>query len=235
MDFDKLLQTLEGTGTEKTASAPESKGPDKALQEALRQTLDKTASATAAPTQSNPIDDLEKLAEDLASTEKDAEVIHAASMGRAFADAAIEQFAAADAKVAQVQAQQPALAPMAVAEGPAPGDVDNAMKLAAEIGYSDAQNAVAETAFQEKIASATPQEADELIKMAQQVGREDLLVKAAADQGYRDTQEKVAAVQYAQGENDALEEIHKVASDEFIKGAQEANILVDKARHAQQA
>lgn len=227
MDFDTLLQTLEDNGTEKTAAAPQGQGPDKALQEALKQTLTKTASAPAPATaSSNPIDDLEKLAEEIAGTEKEAELIHATNMGRAFADAAIEQFSSMQAKMAQVESLQPVVRETGVSQQ----EVNHAVKVAAEQGYADAQEAVIDTAFREKIASASPEETTELIKVAQEAGRDDLLVKAAADQGYRETQEKIAAAHYAQGESDALAEVHNLASAEFIKGAQEANILIERAR-----
>lgn len=230
MEFDKLLQTLEGADTEKTASAPEATGPNKALQEALKKTLDKTASdATPNPPASNPIDDLEKLAEEIAGTEKEAELIHAASMGRAFADAALEQFSATEGKLAQMQDMAAPLKPVE----PSQQEVDNAVKLAADIGYSDAQNVVMESAFQEKIASGSPEEVDELIKVAHEEGRDDLLVKAAADKGYIETQEKIAGAQYEQGAQEALADVHKLASDEFVKGAQEANVLIQKAHAAQ--
>jgi hypothetical protein len=233
MNFDTLLETLENSGTEKTAAAQSTQGPDRALQAALQSTLAKSASISGpSPLASSPIDDLEKLAEEIAGTEKEAEVIHAANMGRAFADAAINEFSVANAKVAQFQAQMP-VAPIAPA-APVDGEVDNAIKLAAEIGYSDAKEAVAETVFTEKLASASSSyEKDELIKIAAQAGREDLLIKSAAEKGYQDTQVKIAEAQYTQGENDALREVHKVASDEFLKGAQEANILIAKARQSQ--
>lgn len=225
MNFDTLLQTLEDGGTEKTAAAPKAQGPNKALKEALKQTLDKSASTNyTTPSSSNPIDDLEKLAEEIANTEKDAEIIHAANMGRAFADAALEQLSATEAKFAQFEtrATTPAISPS--------GDVDNVVKLAAEQGYADAQNLLVESAFQEKVAYASPRERTQLMKVAQEAGREDLIIKTATAQGYQDTQEKIAAVHYAQGEESALQDVHKLASAEFIKGAQEANILIDRAR-----
>jgi hypothetical protein len=228
MNFDKLLQTLESDGTEKTAAAQGS-GPDTALQEALRNSLEKTASAApVANYSSNPVDDLEKLAEQIASTEKEAEVIHAANMGRAFADAALEEFSSGSAKIAAVQAAAPAT------YYPAPqvneAEVENAVKLAAEIGYNDTKEAVVESQFQEKIASADPMTKTALVNAALQEGREDLVVKVAADEGYRDTQIKIAAAEYERGQSDAIEQVHAVAANEFIKGAQEANMLIQRAR-----
>jgi hypothetical protein len=232
MNFDTLLQSLEDDGAEKTAAAQEPQGPDMALQAALKNTLEKSASASGpAPSASNPVDDLEKLAEEIANTEKEAEVIHAANMGRAFADAALDEFSAAEAKVAHIQPPAPALAPAAPAVSS--GEVDQAVKLAAEIGYADAQNAVAEATVLDKMASGTPEEKDHMIKAASVSGREDLLVKAAADAGYRDTQVKIAEEQYSQGENDALEQVHTVATNEFLKGAQETSMLIAKARQQQ--
>ena len=234
MNFDKLLESLETEGQEKTAAAQQPLSPNTALKTALQKTLDKSASAPAqTPPTSNPVDDLEKLAESLAETEKEAEIIQAANMGRAFADALLDQVSAADAKLAQVQAQIPA-PQVAPAVQPTQAEVDNAVKLAAEQGYADAQNAITEALFTEKVANAqTVEEQADLIKVAQEAGREDLLVKAAAEQGYKDAQEKIAETQYAQGEEDALKEVHDLAAGEFLKGAQEVQVLVEKARQQQ--
>lgn len=228
MNFDTLLQNLENSGTEKTAAATQvGDNPNTALQAALKMTLEKTASA---PSASNPIDDLEKLAEEIAGTEKEAEIIHAANMGRAFADAAIEEFTVAEAKVAQMEARVPAAS--SYANAPLSADNENTLKLAAEQGYADAQEAIAETIFAEKLANASPWEQDELIKVAQEAGRDDLLDTVAYNTGRRDIQEKVAAAQYTRGETDALQEVHDVAASEFLKGAQEANILINQARQS---
>jgi hypothetical protein len=96
MELEKLLQTIGNeTGTEKTASAPK---PDVA-RTALADVLEKAASADA-PTQ-DPVDDLMKMAGQMAEDEKQAELIHAQACGRNFANAAIESWSAADAKIAQ--------------------------------------------------------------------------------------------------------------------------------------
>ncbi len=231
MELDKLLDTLENdNGSVKTASAPAEGGTGTALQAALKTSLQKTAAAAASvPVAANPVDTLEKLAEDIAGTEKEAEVVHAATMGRAFADAALEQFSALDAKVAHLQQPVP-LAPVAA---PAQSsEVDNAIKLAAEIGYNDTKERIAEEIFTDKMASATPYQREELVKVAADAGREDLLVKAAAERGYQETIEKVATAQYAAGESEALSQVHDTAAGEFLKGAQETSILIDKARQA---
>ena len=137
-----------------------------------------------------------------------------------------------DLKVAQYQPS----APMYPAVSPPPqAELDNAMKLAAEIGYADSQDALVTSVFQEKIANASDYERVELVNAAQDAGRDDLLVKAAAEIGYQDAHQKIAAAQYGQGENDALQQVHKVATDEFLKGAQEASILVQRARQQQVA
>ena len=41
---------------------------------------------------------------------------------------------------------------------------------------------------------------------------------------------KLAAAEYEEGQSAALEDIHATASNEFLKGAAEANILLDQLR-----
>jgi hypothetical protein len=232
MNFESLLQQIENPGTEKTAGAPPAEGgKDTALQQALKATLEKVGSQSSPAAESasgDPIDDLMKLAGDMAQTEKDAEILHAAKMGRAFADACQESLAAADAKCASVgieAAAAPIMPALPILSGNA--DVEALTKQAAEQGYQDTQ----ERLFVEKVATVdNPGMHDALIKEATDAGREDLLVKAAAEVGYRETHEKIAATQFALGQEDALQEVHNVLTQEFLKGAAEVQLMVELAK-----
>lgn len=70
---------------------------------------------------------------------------------------------------------------------------------------------------------------DAMVKAAAEQGYQDTMVKAAAEQGYQDTMVKAAA-DYNQGYEAAITDAVKLAANEFIKGAQEASILIQAAR-----
>ena len=63
----------------------------------------------------------------------------------------------------------------------------------------------------------------------QQDPQTENLVKQAAEAGYRDTMEKVAAEQYAAGQEAALDAVYKTAAEEFLKGDAEVETLVRMA------
>lgn len=62
---------------------------------------------------------------------------------------------------------------------------------------------------------------------------ENELVKFAATKGYEDTMQKAAA-DYQAGQQEALNEVHAIATGEFLKGAAEAEVTLNGLR-AQQA
>jgi len=98
--MEQLLATLEAPRQEKVASeAPKADAPLKdALETALKGNEKKAE-------EKNPVDDLLKVASDLAEQEKASEVKEAALCGAAFADAAIQRFAAFDAQMKTAAAQ----------------------------------------------------------------------------------------------------------------------------------
>ena len=98
--LEQLLETFETPKQEKTASeAPKVDVPLKdALTDALKGTEKKAE-------EKSPVDDLLKVAADLAEQEKTAEVKHAEICGAAFADAAVQRFAAFDAQLKTAAAQ----------------------------------------------------------------------------------------------------------------------------------
>lgn len=126
MELAQLLDQMEkGVSSEKTASVSIKSG-DEALKESLAETLaattqeaEKTASAS-----SDPVDDLKKIAADLAGTEKSAELEHAKALGSAFADAVLNKFAAYDAELRKTASQTTP-------------ELEEAIKAAAAQGYQD--------------------------------------------------------------------------------------------------
>jgi len=76
---------------------------------------------------------------------------------------------------------------------------------------------------------------EELYKAAAEIGYTDTVQKLAAEAGYHETMEKVAAVEFEQGQQIALDEIHKAASAEFIRGAQEVDVMIQAAQQQQRA
>jgi|GEM_PF-2494637 len=261
MDLDQVLEEMKVSETQtKVASsepAPASNPEEKP--DALMDALSKTAKVDEPPAESpDVVDDLMKMASELAGTEKEAEVAHAALLGQAFADAAISKFAAYDAQAAAVAAEQtppepPKVAaaapevpaPEAAPEPPAPEETpEPSLKQAAAAGYEDAlaliqaQQAEAAPAAPEKVAEA-PQEpaapADpaqpdiaEFLKSAS----DEEVAQAAAQAGYSDTVAKLAN-EYQAGHDQAMQEVHDVAAGEFLKGAAEAEHIVNVARQQQ--
>jgi len=160
MQLDEILKRMEtGEETTKTASAP---GADDS-QAALDAALDKTAApAEPAPESPDAVATLMKTANELAATEKEAELAHSHLLGQAFADGAIAKFAQFDAQVRDAVPQT----------GQAQAPVNPLQKMAAE---------------------------------------------------------------YNQGHDAALQQVHDTAAEEFLKGAEEVNLLVRHAAAQQQA
>ncbi len=145
MDLQSVIQAMEtGDGQTKTAAeAPsaESTNLDAALEKAAAPV------APASPVaEVDAVEALMKSASELAGTEKESEIAHAALCGQAFADGAISKLAAYDAQVQQAALQEPKIAAMAAPIAPAPAaEVDDELiKAAAEAGYQETLQKVAE-------------------------------------------------------------------------------------------
>jgi hypothetical protein len=69
---------------------------------------------------------------------------------------------------------------------------------------------------------------DTVTKVAAEQGYIDVMQKVAAEQGYADTMQKVAAEQYDAGQSSALEDVRNAAAEEFMKGAQEVEVLISQ-------
>jgi hypothetical protein len=98
---------------------------------------------------------------------------------------------------------------------------DAAVKMAA------VQNVPTRSPVQSKLASSSN---EELIKMGSEAGYIDTLFKLGAEIGYTNTMNKIAESQFNEGQAAALQEVHKLAQVEFIKGAQEVDALIDLAK-----
>jgi hypothetical protein len=57
----------------------------------------------------------------------------------------------------------------------------------------------------------------------------DAMVKAAAEAGYNETREKIAAEQFQEGQQAALDAVYKTAQEEFLKGDAEVETLARQA------
>lgn len=204
MDLDKVIAQLESQDRQKTASAPLS--VDARLQSVLAETLEKTAASVTPPSAADdPVAGLMKMASELAGVEKESELALANMLGQAFADGAIAKFASYDAQVKIAMAQQENA-----------GQEEYLLKSAADQGYADAMQMV-QQAQQDKLAGMD----------------DESLVKMAAEQGYSDAMQKIAEVQYEDGYNTQVQEIHKVACQEFLRGAAETEMLLNSVRAAQ--
>lgn len=204
MDLSNVIAQLDAQEHQKTAAALAS--IDVRLQSVLAETLEKTAASVTPPAADNdPVPDLMKMASQLAGAEQETELALANMMGQAFADGAIAKFAAYDAQVKIAMAQQDNYS-----------QDEYLLKSAAEQGYADAVS-LAQQAYNEKLSSMN----------------DESIVKMAAEQGYSDAMQKVAEAQYEDGFNTQVNEIHKIACGEFLKGAAETEMLLNAARAAQ--
>jgi hypothetical protein len=204
MDLSNVIAQLEAQDHQKTAAAPTS--VDARLQSVLAETLEKSAASVTPPSaQDDPVPGLMKMASQLAGAEQETELALANMMGQAFADGAIAKFAAYDAQVKIAMAQQ---------ENSSQDEY--LLKSAASQGYADAIE-LAQQAYNEKVSSTN----------------DEYIVKQAAEQGYSDAMQKVAEAQYEEGFNTQVNEIHKIACGEFLKGAAETEMLLNAVRAAQ--
>lgn len=204
MDLQNLIEQFNtNTGSTKTASAPEPKPSTDALKSALGEVLGGAQEKTAAAS-GNPVDDLMKMAAELSGIDKEAEVSMARTLGEAFADSAHRRWNELNTKVGEALEQS---------------SLANAIKLAAQQGYTAANYAMGE----QKTASLSQEDVlTEIVKMAE-AGDADA-------QGYL---QKLAAEEYTAGQEAALQDVHKIAAQEFLKGAAEVQVLVHLAQQQQ--
>jgi hypothetical protein len=210
MEFGKLIESLQAGETEKTAAAPvEETDAGKALEAALEKV------AATAPQQSpeskDPLADLMKMASDLAGTEKEGEVKHAAILGHTFAEAAIGTWAAYDAELSK-QASESAT------------EVNEQVKEAAIKGYQDTVAALNTEQPSEKVADT--QEIETLVKQAEAQGysREDVYT------ALNELSTKTAEDQFTMGQQTAVDEVYTAVYNEFLKGAAVAAKVLEVAR-----
>lgn len=225
--LEALMAEIEGG--EKVASVQDVS--QVGTQAALQQVLFEAGQEKVASVMSNdPIEDLKKMAQDLADADKSAELVQIKLAGRAFADSAMEQWAAADAalKVASVSQQADDGAEIAaiLKEASDLGYIETHQKIAAESG------APIDAPLEQ---AAVQGYQDTTVKVAAEIGYTDTQLKVAAEIGYADTQQKVAAESFDAGQQDAIKEAHANATGEFIRGAQEATIFIQKAASLQGA
>lgn len=209
MEFGKLIESLQTNETEKTAAAPaEETDAGKALEAALEKV------AAAAPQQSpeskDPLADLMKIAADLAGTEKEGEIKHAAILGHTIAEAAIGTLAAYDAELSK-QASESAT------------EVNEQVKEAAIRGYQDTVAALIAEQPSEKVANT--EEVETLVKQAEAQGysREDVYT------ALNELSTKTAEDQFVMGQQTAVDEVYTATYNEFLKGAAVAAKVLEVA------
>ncbi len=136
MELDAIISAMEANeGQTKTAAAPQYPSIDQSV---LNAALEKAAGTPVPVAEVDAVQTLLKTANELAGTEKQAEVSHAAICGQAFADGAIAKFASYDAQVKQAELAAPAQMPKEAA------DFDGQLEAAAEYGYKLAHEKMAE-------------------------------------------------------------------------------------------
>ncbi len=216
MDLDQVLEEMQANETQtKVASAPAAIPAERS--DALLHALEKTAQAPVQPVGAggDVVDDLVKMASELAGTEKEAEVAHASLLGQAFADAAISKFASYEAQATQelAYAEQQKIAAAPYYDD---GDyaTDEELEKVAVLGYGDAY-ALAEAEMEKEAASYEDEEDyEELQKIAAEVGYADAanLVQAEMEKeaGYDD---EAAEIDYF---------VKTASDDDVIKVASEA-------------
>jgi hypothetical protein len=206
MEFGKLIESIQSGETEKIAAAPaEETDAGKALEVALEKV------AAAAPQQAaesgDPLTDLMKMASDMAGTEKEVEVKHAALLGHTFADAAIGTWAAYDAELTKNASESVT-------------QVNEQVKEAAIKGYQDTVAALATEQTPEKVAGT--EDVETLVKQAEAQGysREDVYT------ALNELSTKTAEEQFTMGQQTAVDEVYTTVYNEFLKGAAvAANVL----------
>jgi len=176
MELQQILNQLEGSAGETVKTASTVDPTEAQLQEVLGEVLNETTEKTAQHRNTQtPVEGLMKQAEMISGAEKQAEIEHAKMLGMAFANSAIQKWAAYDAalnKEASMHNEE--------------AELGEAIKMAAAQGYADTSSIL---------------------------------------EGY---QEKTAEEEYAEGQEAAIQELQKVAASEFMKGAAETNILIQR-------
>lgn len=197
MELQQLIEQFGESGSEKTAGVvPAASANTEDLKRALGAVLESGQQKEAAAAAGDPIDGLMKLAEELSGMDKEAEEAHVRNMAVAFADSAHRRWHELNEKVGSVIEDSP---------------LADAVKLAALQGHEDAT-----LALQGHHKQASDEDVfGEIVKLA--------------EMGDPEAQEylyKVAAEEYEAGQEAALNEVHKLASQEFLKGAAEVQVLV---------
>jgi len=204
MELQQLIEQFnpEGSGSEKTASEGDAAAPVNTdeLKGALGDLLEEGQQKEAAVAEGNPIDGLVKMAEELTELDKEAEESHVRNLAIAFADSAHRRWNELNEKVGSVIDTSP---------------LADAVKLAAQQGHADATEALQ---GQQKEASQEEQ-FQQIVKLAE-----------AGDAEAQEFLQKLAAEEYEAGQQAALEEVHKTASVEFLKGAGEVQALLTLAQ-----
>jgi hypothetical protein len=202
MELQQLIEQFnEGSGSEKTAGETSATGDTtEDLKKALGDVLESGQRKEAAAAEGNPIDGLMKMAEELSGMDKESEEAHVRNMAVAFADTAHRRWNELNEKVGSVLETSP---------------LADAIKIAALQGHADAS-----AAFSDQQKEASDDELlDELVKQAE-----------AGDPQAQEYLQKIATEMYEAGQSAALEEVHKTASEEFLKGAGEVQVLVYAAQ-----
>lgn len=188
------------------------------------ETLTKTASAAPIPRVStnpasiDPVAGLLKMAQELVASEKTAEAEHLSLLGAAFADAAINRFAAYDNLTKQAQAQE--AVPASV------GNQNQAMQYVQQmqqVQYEQEKQAAYEDAM---LKEAAINEAMEFGAAYEAEMNKEAAVQEA--QAYANDMQKQA--EFDAGVNDAVAIISQAAANEFYKGAATAQIMIEHLR-----
>lgn len=202
MDLEKMIAQLEAQDQAKTAAAAPAPTVDERLQGALAETLEKTAAGVTPPAAAD---------DPVAGLMKMASELAGAEKEAELALANMLGQAFADGAIAKF-ASYDAQAKIALAQQEQDASL---LKSAAEKGYTDAAQMI-QQAQQDKLAGMD----------------DEAIIKTAAEQGYHDAMQKIADAQYEQGFNEQVAEIHKLACQEFLKGAAETEVLMNQVRAA---
>lgn len=261
MKIDDIVNAINNENPEgqtKEASDTSSKG---ALASVLSKIEEGSAKkeASDSDSDSDAVEALMKIASDLAGAEKEAEAAQAYLCGAAFADGAIAKFAAYDAAVKEAAANESVallkeekerlakVAGTGTTEIPQAHTSNEAIykqaraeveqefiaKQAAEAGYMDAISILKRAAEEEK-EKKDKEDEEKKKKKSSKVPPQFLSNKKKSEK--EDSSScKEAATQ--EGYNAALQQVHDLAVNEFLKGAAAAEIMVSKYREnsAQQA
>jgi len=189
------------------------------------ETLTKTASAAPIPRVStntvstDPVAGLLKMAQELVASEKTAEAEHLSLLGAAFADAAINRFAAYDSMTKQAAAQE--------AVPTAYGDNQNqAVQYAQQVQqtqYEQEKQAAYEDAIFKEAA----------INEAMEFGaayEAEIYKEAAIREAQSHTADMQKQAEFEAGVNDAVAVISQAAVHEFYKGAATAQIMIEQLK-----